>query len=688
MDLLFLFTEGQNRYMTGMQKRTSNFGIAALLLFSSILPCLGENVAWLDEMDLSGMRQGYGKPQKNNSVAGGPILLAGKQFARGVGTHARSTFWIETGDAKTFKASVGISDTCGGPGTVTFRVIADGRELFNSGILKPKAVKQVNVNVAGSRLLLLSVSDAGDGIAFDHAIWADAHFTYDGQPPKAGKPPVEEAKILTPKPGPTPRINGPTIYGCRPGNPFLYRIPAQGERPMRFSASGLPRGLELDRGTGIISGVSPARGVYQVSLKASNRHGADRRNLRIAAGDTLSLTPQMGWNHWYAHYGRITDKMVREAADLLVSSGMADAGYDYVNIDDCWMNAPKHSDPMRTGPARDGNGRMISNKYFPDMKRLADYIHSKGLKAGLYSSPGPLTCAGYTGSFGHEAIDAATFAEWGYDFLKYDWCSYRQVASGTIEGSERAPNFTQENVKPLDVHTYPYRLMGDLLKKQKRDIVYNLCQYGMERVWEWGRDVGGHSWRTAGDLGYELNRVFEVALRNADHRGWSRPGAWNDPDYIQIGWIGAARGGGMPEPTAMRPNEQYAYMSLWAMMASPIFYSGDMTRLDEFTLNILCNPEVIAINQDALGQSAALASLGDEKFLMAKDLEDGSKAIGLFNASEFALEMNLSWAVAGLRGPQVLRDPWRQIELGTFDADRTFHVPARGCVLLTARPKR
>jgi alpha-galactosidase len=675
--------------------------LISLLVLGFAGAAWAQETIWLDAMDISLMRQGYGTPQTNRSVDQAPISLgvnsaaarargniASRKFERGVGTHARSTFWIEPRGAQSFSAIVGVNDTCGGPGSVVFSVMGDGKKLFDSGVMNPGIHREVSVNVAGIKKLLLMVNDAGDGINYDHAVWADARFTYTGTPPRAIPMPVDRTEILTPRPKQSPRINGPTIYGCRPGNPFLYRIPAQGERPMHFSARELPPGLSLDAATGIIQGRAPDRGTYSVTLRASNSHGTSTRIFRIVAGDTLALTPPMGWNHWYAHYDRITDKMMREAADLLISSGMADVGYDYVNIDDCWMNAPKHADPMRVGPLRDEQGRMVPNRHFPDMKGLADYIHSKGLKAGLYTSPGPLTCGGFAGSFQHEEIDAATFAEWGYDFLKYDWCSYRRVADGTAPGSENTPNFSKPNADTREIHKHPFQLMGDLLKRQGRDMVYNLCQYGMQNVWEWGEEVGGHSWRTAGDLGYALNQIFEVALKNANHRAWSRPGAWNDPDYIQIGWIGNARGGGLPAPTTMRPNEQYAYMSLWALMASPIFYSGDMTKLDEFTLNVLCNPEVIDINQDALGQSAAIASLGPDAFLMVKDLEDGSRAIGLFNLGEFEAELNLPWSVAGLRGARILRDVWRHTDLGRYNSDQKFTVPARGGLLLTAREDR
>ncbi len=488
-------------------------------------------------------------------------------------------------------------------------------------------------------------------------------------PPTPAPTPKEDYVILTPRPGPAPKVWGPLVYGCRPGKPFLYRIPAQGVRPMEFAAEGLPATLQLDPATGIISGTAPARGEYPVTLRASSSRGADRRAFRIVSGEVLSLTPSMGYNHWYAHYDRITDAMMREAADLLVSTGMADVGYQYVNIDDCWMNAPKHGDPKRVGPLRDAAGNIVPNQHFPDMKGLTDYIHAKGLKAGIYSSPGPLTCGGFAGSWQNEARDARQFAEWGFDFLKYDWCSYTEVAKNSGD-----PDLVK--------YKKPYTLMGDLLQQQSRDILLNLCQYGMGKVWEWGAEVGGQSWRTAGDLGFELGRIFEVALKNAAHRAWSKPGSWNDPDYLQIGWIGNAQGMGKPQPCPLSVNEQYAFMSLWCLSASPLFFSGDMTKLDAFTLGILCSPEVIEIDQDPLGECARVISRGETTFVMIKNLADGTKAIGLGNRGDKPAKVSVSWTELGLTGKTPLRDVWRRKDLGEFDQQYTAEVGRRAVVLV------
>jgi len=640
-----------------------------LAMFGFLCNACASEIIWLDTFDLSKMRQGWGKPQINRSIRETQLSIGNVKFERGVGTHAKSIFWLDLGgETERFVASVGVDDAAGGPGSIVFKIYGDGKKLWDSGLMKPgDKARQIDLPLSDVNTVLLLVEDGGDGVSYDHADWAVARFITSGRKPLAIDGPPEPKIILTPKPSILPKINPPRVYGCRPNNPFLFRIPTTGERPIAFEIQGLPDSLKLDKTSGIISGVAPARGEYKVKITAKNKRGEASSVLKIVSGDKLALTPPMGWNHWYAHYDRVTDKMMRESADVMVSSGMANVGYQYVNIDDCWMNTEKHRDPMRVGPLRDEKGNIIPNKHFPDMKALTVYIHSKGLKAGIYTSPGPRTCGGFCGSYKYEEQDAKQFAEWGFDFLKYDWCSY----DGVVKGDHS-----------LETLKKPYKLMGDILKRLNRDVVFNLCQYGMGNVWEWGEEVGGHCWRTAGDLGFELNRIFEVALRNASYRKYSKPGSWNDPDYIQIGYIGDAHTGGTPQPCKLSPNEQYSFMSLWCLMAAPLFYSGDMSKLDEFTINILTNPEVIEIDQDPLGESAVVINKSEDTFVMVKTLENGDRAIGLFNKGEFEDKVTFLWSDAGINGKYRVRDLWRQKELGVFEREFSAQIPRRGVVLI------
>ncbi len=503
---------------------------------------------------------------------------------------------------------------------------------------------------------------------------------------------VDEKIILTPKPGPAPHINGPRLFGVRPGRAFIYRIPCTGKRPMTFEVMNLPEGLSINIKTGIITGNAPDEpGNYLVKLKAQNDIGETEKDFTIVVGNKLALTPPMGWNSWYIHYQRVTDKTMRRAADMMVESGMADAGYMYVNIDDCWMRIdpgfyekvkkrlPGIDKDRIVGDLRDENGNILPNNNFPEMKSMTNYIHEKGLRAGIYTTPGPRTCQRYAGSYQHEQQDAEQYAAWGFDFLKYDWCSYGEVYQERMKKSK----------DDLAERKYPYQKMGDILKSLDRDIVLNLCQYGKADVWTWGDQVG-HCWRTTGDLGVErashLPGFYQIGMRNAEHWQYAKPGAWNDPDYILIGWVGSAHAHGIGEQTTLTDHEQYSYMSMWSLMAAPLFFSGDMAKLDEFTLNILCNSEVIDINQDALGNQAKIIEKNDETLIMAKPMEDGSFAVGLFNLTENQDSITVKWDALGIKGFQKIRDVWRQKDLGEVNNQYSVQVARHGVMLVRFWP--
>ena len=488
----------------------------------------------------------------------------------------------------------------------------------------------------------------------------------------AAAAPPEEAIVRTPPPSPQPRINGAKVFGVRPGHPLLFTIAATGRRPMEFAAEGLPAGLKLDAASGRLSGAVARPGEYCVTLRVRNALGAAERNFRIVVGDRLALTPHMGWNAWYIWETKETDKKIRDAADAMLTSGMINHGYSYVNIDSGWTMKIGSTAPDLSGPPRDAQGRINPNRRFPDMKALTDYIHQRGLKAGIYCLPGPIDNpthhGGYVGSYQHEAEDARCFAEWGFDFLKYDWCEFDKFTGrSSLADLQR-----------------PYALMWGELKKQNRDIVFNLCQFGMGDSWKWAATMG-NSWRTAGDLGGRsiFYDGFDLYANHQLHK-FGGPGGWNDPDYLLLGYVFDDHGG--TSRTRLTPNEQYTQVTLWSLVAAPLIFSGDMMRLDDFTLNLLCNDEVIDVDQDPLGRPGFRVAKRGGLEVWARDLEDGSKAVGLFNRGETQSAVTAKWSDLGLHGRQLVRDLWRQKDLGPYENQFTVTVARHGAELVRLTP--
>lgn len=461
--------------------------------------------------------------------------------------------------------------------------------------------------------------------------------------------------ILTPPAPATPRINGPSVYGVRPGNPFLYRIPASGDRPMTFAVENLPDGLSLDEKTGIITGKIATAGDYELTLKVNNAKGEDSKIFTVKVGDKIALTPTMGWNSWNVWGLSVDADKVRACADVFVSSGLVNYGWSYVNIDDGWEAEKRTNDSL-----------LLGNEKFPDMKALADHVHSRGLKLGIYSSPGPLTCGGYLGSYQNEAIDAKTWADWGIDYLKHDWCSYRQIVKD------------EESLEELQK---PYIIMRKSLDKCNRDIVYSLCQYGMGDVWKWGDQVGANLWRTTGDIVDTWRSMSTIGFGQAGLSQYAKPGNWNDPDMLVVGWVGW---GPNIHPTRLTVNEQYTHISLWSLLSSPLLLGCDLTKLDDFTLSLLTNHEVLAVNQDTKGIQADVVKKDEDKNtqVWAKELEDGSLAVGLFNLHENDQKMGISWQELGISGRKTVRDLWRQKDLGEFSDQFEADVPTHGVVLI------
>lgn len=357
--------------------------------------------------------------------------------------------------------------------------------------------------------------------------------------------------------------------------------------------------------------------------------------LRNLPDNGLARSPPMGWGNWVG----TNDKTVREIADTMVREGFREAGYVYLVIDSGWQGN------------RDAEGFIHPNENFPDMTALADYVHTRGLKLGLYSSPGPLDCTGRLGSHGYENEDAKTYAWWGIDYLKYDWCSADKIYK------------TQAEVQAV------YQKMGDAMRATGRPIVYSLCQYGEFDVGSWARKVGGNLWRTTADINNNYASMSENGFDNNGPPQNAGTGGWNDPDDLQVG-------------KGMTRDEDRTQMSLWAIVAAPLLMSTDPRHVKPEVKKILLNKEVIAVDQDPLGkQGRRVKRLGTTE-IWVKPLSDGSAAVGIFNRGDENTRIDVRWSELGLTHAQMARDLWTHTDLGQVESGYGAAVPAHGVVLL------
>ncbi|WP_404420453.1 putative Ig domain-containing protein [Nibricoccus sp. IMCC34717] len=487
--------------------------------------------------------------------------------------------------------------------------------------------------------------------------------------------------ILTPAPSASPRINGPSVFGFTPGNPVLYSIPATGERPMTFGALGLPDGLSIDSQTGRISGKLGARGDYPIVLVAENKHGRAEKRFTLKCGDEICLTPPLGWNSWNCWAISVDQEKVARAARAFVRLGLDRHGWTYINIDDGWQGA------------RGGKELAIQpNEKFPDMAGLSREVHGLGLKLGIYSSPWKTTYGNYVGgtsddprgswtkveggfdkySIGHKQgthtfapQDARQFAAWGIDYLKYDWF----------------PN----NVE----HT---REMSLALRASGRDIVFSLSNNApfaiAAELSKWA-----NCWRTTGDIvdGWETtgqwweHSVTEIGFNQDRWAQHQRPGHYNDADMLVLGHVGW---GPALHKTHLTPAQQYSHVSLWCMLSAPMLLGCDLDQMDDFTLGLLTNDEVLALNQDALCvQASRVGTLGAVD-VYQKPLEDGTVALGFFNRGNSEAAVSLKLNELELNDTYTARDLWRQSDVGVFTKILPAKVEAHGVLLYKLSPKR
>ncbi|MBR0244144.1 MAG: alpha-galactosidase [Bacteroidaceae bacterium] len=458
--------------------------------------------------------------------------------------------------------------------------------------------------------------------------------------------------ILTPEAPATPRFNNAPLFGVRPGSPIIYRFPVSGEKPMRFSSDNLPDGLQLSENDGALSGRIDKPCELTFNVTAENAHGQASQQFTLKVGEhMIGLTPPMGWNSWNCWGLSVSQEKVMSSAQAMIDKGLADYGYGYINIDDGWEADERNPD-----------GTIEANQKFPSMKGMIDWLHERGLKFGIYSSPGATTCGRHLGSLGHEKQDAEVWNKWGVDYLKYDWCSYERVRE-------------KDNDWGFASCMRPYLLMQKFVREQPRDIFYSLGPLGGTQVYLWGLYCDGNSWRTAQDINDTWKSILDVGFRQqAGLAKYSSVGHWNDPDMLVVGKVGW---GDNLRETRLTPDEQYTHITLWTLLASNMLIGCDIAQMDEFTLNLLCNNEVNAVNQDILGQQADRISKEGDIEVWSRPLADGTIALGIFNIGDKEQTVDMQTLIPAKEPLKTIRDLWRQKDLSTSELNCT--IPAHGC---------
>lgn len=624
------------------------------------------NAIWLETLDLKNMTQGWGEPQVAESVGDHPLTLKGRVFAHGVGTHALAMLTVDLkGGATRFATFFGVDDETRGEGSVSLRVLVDGQARYESPVVKGgEAPILVKVDLRGAQTMRLEVLEGENGNQ-DHADLAGAAIFLTPDAFKQGEaarpvlipPPPRAASELPPllPTPPGPQINGARLVGASPGKPFLHLIATTGKAPFTFSARGLPAGLSLDAKTGIISGAIGAAGTYNVTLEAKNVLGIDSKPLRIeCAPNKMTLTPILAWNAWSVFGEYVTARDVAKQVDWMVESGLAARGWQYVIVDDTWQSR------------RDPDGTMGSNRRFGSMKSLCDYVHSKGLKIGVLSAATPSTCNGYAGSAGFEEQDASLYARWGVDLVKYDWC----------------PEDAKKGAAKRDEMVASYKKMRQALDKGPRDIALSMVTYGFGGpAPDLGRDAGAQMWRVSEGIIDNWESMSRVAFGQDDALARGGPGGWNDLGQLMVGRFTPRNA----HFSNLSPDQQKLQVTAWAMAASPLIISCDLSQLDPSFLfrlatPLLTNVEMLAITQDPLGKPARVLRAGEAQ-VWARPLADGRQAVALFNRGWGRQPITVTWAELGLVGTPQVRDVWAGRDMGRVDKELRVDVEGRGAAL-------
>ena len=653
-------------YANQMLKHTAAQSLAAGVVNLPTQGEYGADIIALSSLDISKGTCGWQSIQANRSVEGNPLTLRGTVYTSGVGTHAESRLIIKlNGSVTRFVTRIGIDDEVSRDsqpwnknGVVDYRISLQGQDnvphIQAQGTIHgyDQEIPEIEVDCNGWKYLILEALEGEGGNAYDHVDWANAYFeTHE----KDAAPPVVVTTTES-----VSQLDCSTVVFSQPGIRFMHKLRAT-DPTATLNVKNLPTGLQWNERRQLVEGIVEQEGDYDYDVYITTDGQTETEKVTLKVSSSLQQpVPFMGWLSWNVVENEISDKVVKTTADALIEHGLDKAGYRYLVIDDYW-----HAD----------NRDYYTQKPVPDPRKFPDglepvvnYVHDKGLKFGIYSDAGTLTCAKRFGSFGYEEIDAQQYADWKVDLLKYDYCN--------------APD-DQQTARNR------YKAMGDALKATGRNILFYMCEWGVREPWKWGHETGATCWRCTYDTrdgwngidtGYEVGIGILQSIRDMkDLWAYSGPNRFNDADMMCVGIHGKGKSSSnCVERAGMTQTEYRTQFALWCMWSSPLTLSFDLREpIDEDDLAIMTHEELIAIDQDRMGQQAELISENDKMVVLAKDLENGDVAISVTNLNERGRDFTFDFSKIGAldAGTEYLvRDLWEKKDLGLHQGQLSVKV--------------
>ncbi len=626
------------------------------------------DIALLGDMEVEKGTTGWGTNQQNRSVDGNALTLNGNVYTSGVGTHASGKIIVKLNGATRFCAVVGIDDEVLSDasysasdarwGNITYTITGEGETgntqvlALGSARLSTNTVGNIDVNCSGWKFLILECAPVQDNWGA-HVDWANAYFEYYARAATAPYIVTEEEKSGT------SHLACATLVFSQPGVRFMHKLkPASGYTVA--GVTGLPAGLIWNDERKLVEGTVDTEGVYNYFAQVSDGTTTYSDEITLTVSSSLGQpTPMMGWTSWNVYKADFAADEVKATADGFVNNGLLAAGYEYVCIDDNWHAGSNPSGSAHDGRASDGKPQYDSAKFPQGLNAITDYVHQKGLKIGIYSDAAERTCNSEFGSLGYEQIDANQYAEWGFDLLKYDYCH----APGDVETAKTR-----------------YKAMGDALKNCGRNILFYICEWGIRDPWKWASEVGGSTWRISYDSrnkwdfgAYDGSRcgVIQAVDIIKNLAAYAGPNRYNDADMMCVGLDASDTGSPANEISnpGMTETEQRSQFSLWSMFASPLILSFDVTgTIPQSTLDIVTNEEIIAVNQDPMGQQADLISSENDIEIYCKDLANGDFAVALLNRSGSSKDIIVNFSELPLEDGKtyIFRDLWAKEDVGEY----------------------